>query len=92
MNLLNENNEIKIEAEPLVILDFTTKYSTIHLELGNNFTLEHFFEEFKENYYYEQINNYISTFDYDTSFKLLFVGNYSNIEININCCDYFDFN
>ena len=92
MNLLNENNEIKIEVEPLVILDFTTKYSSINLDLGNNFTLKHFFAAFKDNYYYEQINDYLATFDYDTIFKLLFIGNYGNIEINISCYDYNDFN
>ena len=92
MNLLDKNNEIKKECEPLVVLDFTTKYSSINLDLGNNFTIEHFFAAFKDNYYYEQINDYLATFDYDTTFKLLFIGNYGSIEVNISCYDYNDFN
>ena len=82
-----EHNIIE-DLEPFVILDFTKKHTSIHLNLDNKFTLDAFIKIFKENEYFYAIDKYINKFHYNTTFKLIFVGNCGNIEVEITLESY----
>ena len=90
-NFKDNKGEIKIEFEPIVILDFTKRYSEIHLNLGNNFTFEQLTTAYKECEYFEQIDDYITELNIGCNIIMYFVGNYGNVKFDINTYDYFDF-
>jgi len=91
MELRNENgNRLEFEFEPKLVLNFTGKYDTIHLNLGNNFTDTHFIKALTECYEFEQLYQYLVNLEFDTIIELTFVGNYGNVGATYYLPELFD--
>ena len=83
------SNNKTIEFSKTVVFDFTTRYSAIHLDLGNNFTDTHFFEAFRNCIFFEDIHEQLNLVDLEDTVVLKFVGNYGNIEATYTVFDLF---
>tara|TARA_R110002050_G_scaffold287693_1_gene439048 strand:+ start:1131 stop:1424 length:294 start_codon:yes stop_codon:yes gene_type:complete len=91
MTLKDKNeNRLEFEFDTKIVLNFTGKYDTIHLDLGNNFTDTHFIKALAECYEFEQLYQYLTHLEFDTIMEFTFVGNYGNVGANYYLPELFD--
>tara|TARA_R110002020_G_scaffold177559_1_gene370324 strand:+ start:192 stop:485 length:294 start_codon:yes stop_codon:yes gene_type:complete len=93
-----ENLNITLQSEAVNIedVDFNEHIATLHtievdyLNVGNNFTFEHFKSALKEHEQYEDIKDYIRSIHYLDEFKIIANGNYGKVDSSIILVDEYE--
>ena len=86
-----ENLNITLQSEAVNVedMDFNEHITTLHtievdyLNVGNNFTFEHFKSALKKHEQYEDIKDYIRSIHYLDEFKIVANGNYGKVDSSI---------